>query len=77
MRDGDAVEPPVGAAPEPASLSAATGAGSAPIAQVPRAAPRPEPRRDGFRTADVLIAGFALLVLAASLGGLFWLFRPH
>jgi hypothetical protein len=31
-------------------------------------------RQPGFRTADLLIALLSLLVLGASLAGLFWLF---
>lgn len=74
MRDGDSVDPPVGVAKPPAAPPASDGT-TAPITKVPRIGGAP-PRHDGgFRTADLVIAGLALVVLAASLLGLFWLFR--
>jgi pSer/pThr/pTyr-binding forkhead associated (FHA) protein len=74
MRDNDSVDPPAAAAsPEP-PLPLSQGA-AAPIARVPRVNAAPTRRDGGFRSADVAIAGLALVVLAASLLGLFWLFR--
>ena len=75
MKDGDSVDPPTaGTRPEsPAPL--ARDAAAAPIARVPQQAGASTRRDGGFRSADVAIAGLALLVLAASLVGLFWLFR--
>jgi pSer/pThr/pTyr-binding forkhead associated (FHA) protein len=77
MRDGDSVDPPTGVPLSGAApLSGATPeGGTAPIARVPQARAAPERREPGFRTADLVIAGLALLVLAASLLGLFWLSR--
>jgi len=82
MRDGDAVDPPT-MTPSEASASAratresATCAegGAAPIARLPRGAAKQSRGGSGFRMADMLIALLALIVLAASIGGLFWLFR--
>jgi pSer/pThr/pTyr-binding forkhead associated (FHA) protein len=70
MRDKDSVEPPAG----PSSVSAAEVVSAAPQ---PVASPPPTPRRgrSGFRTADLVIALLALVVLAASVVGLFWLSR--
>jgi pSer/pThr/pTyr-binding forkhead associated (FHA) protein len=74
MRDSDSVDPPATAAsPEP-PLPQSQGA-AAPIARVPRANATPRRRDGGFRSADLAIAGLALVVLAASLLGLLWLFR--
>jgi pSer/pThr/pTyr-binding forkhead associated (FHA) protein len=74
MRDADSVEPPTGV---PASVSSVPPgeAGAAPIARVPRAEPTSARRRGGFRTADLVIAVLAIVVLVASLVGIFWLSR--
>jgi hypothetical protein len=74
MRDADNVEPPTGV---PASISSApTGdLDAAPIARVPRAHQAPARQKGGFRTADLVIALLAIVVLVASLIGLFWLSR--
>lgn len=76
---GEDIAPPVGvAAPktsegsaEPAAPSPARGA---PIAKVPKAAPR-APSRGSWGPTDVLVALLALVVLGISLLGLWWLFR--
>ncbi|HKY36443.1 MAG TPA: FHA domain-containing protein [Polyangiaceae bacterium] len=74
MRDSDSIDPPT-AADIPALPLPVSKGGAAPIVKVPRASGAP-PRRDGgFRTADLAIAGLALVVLTASVLGLFWLFR--
>jgi pSer/pThr/pTyr-binding forkhead associated (FHA) protein len=78
MREDDSVDPPAtetppppSAAPEPVPTEARPGG---PIAAVPerkrqRAAPKP-----GWGTTDLLVALIALVVLAASVVGLIWLF---
>jgi pSer/pThr/pTyr-binding forkhead associated (FHA) protein len=76
MRDGDAIDPPSGAAVGGRPVTVLPEGGNAPIARVPQVkASTPERREGGFRTADVIIAALALLVLAVSLAGLFWLSR--
>jgi pSer/pThr/pTyr-binding forkhead associated (FHA) protein len=76
MRDGDSIDPPTGVPASAAPTSATAEGGAAPIARVPQGkAAAPERREGGFRTADLVIAGLALLVLAASLLGLLWLSR--
>jgi pSer/pThr/pTyr-binding forkhead associated (FHA) protein len=74
MRDADSVEPPTNA---PASLTAqvAAEAGAAPVARLAHAGPAAARRQGGFRTADLVIALLAIVVLGASLVGLFWLSR--
>ncbi len=72
MRDEDAVEPPTSVG---TNKTAPENRAVAPIAHVTRHAVRREHESDGFRPADLAVALLALLVLAASLGGLFWLFR--
>ncbi len=74
MRDSDSVDPPTSAAKPAPALPPSEG-GAAPIARVPRTQSAPARRDGGFRTTDLVIAGLALVVLAASLLGLFWLFR--
>jgi pSer/pThr/pTyr-binding forkhead associated (FHA) protein len=75
MRDQDSVDPPTSAPksdPPPASI----GEGSAaPIARVPQKSARKRAEAGGFRTADLVIALLALVVLAASVAGIFWLSR--
>jgi pSer/pThr/pTyr-binding forkhead associated (FHA) protein len=74
MRDADSVEPPT-ALPASASSVPPSEAGAAPIARVPRAEAAPARRKGGFRTADLVIAVLAIVVLVASLAGIFWLSR--
>jgi pSer/pThr/pTyr-binding forkhead associated (FHA) protein len=76
MRDSDAIDPPTGVPKSTAPPTQPSDGGAAPIASMPRAAAARAIRRDGgFRTADLVIALLAIAVLAASLVGLFWLFR--
>jgi len=75
MRDADDVDPPTGVPASEASPVGPGPASAAPIARVPRKSNAPARSDRGFRTADVVIALLALLVLAASLAGLFWLSR--
>jgi pSer/pThr/pTyr-binding forkhead associated (FHA) protein len=76
MRDGDNIDPPTGAPTSAAHPGALPEGGAAPIARVPQGKPAAAERREGgFRTADLVIAALALLVLAASLVGLLWLSR--
>jgi pSer/pThr/pTyr-binding forkhead associated (FHA) protein len=75
MRDADSVEPPTIAPAAPSSSMPAAEAGAAPIARVPQAGPTSARRQGGFRTADLVIAVLAIVVLVASLVGLFWLSR--
>jgi pSer/pThr/pTyr-binding forkhead associated (FHA) protein len=79
MRESDAVDPPTGStrnANAPPAVGTPNGsATAAPIIDVPRARPSAPPRRGQFRTADLLIALLALVVLAASGLGLLWLSR--
>jgi pSer/pThr/pTyr-binding forkhead associated (FHA) protein len=74
MRDADQVDPPTGAPQSVSSVPPSEGS-AAPIARVPRAAPVTGSRSGGFRTADLVIALLAVVVLVASLIGLFWLSR--
>jgi pSer/pThr/pTyr-binding forkhead associated (FHA) protein len=74
MRDADQVDPPAGI-PQSVSSIPPSEAGAAPIARVPRTEPVAAPRTGGFRTADLVIALLAVIVLVASLAGLFWLSR--
>ena len=75
MRDGDNIDPPTGV-PASQAAPATRGDGSAaPIARVPQAKSPAARAERGFRTADVVIALLALLVLSASIAGLFWLSR--
>jgi pSer/pThr/pTyr-binding forkhead associated (FHA) protein len=75
MRDSDSVDPPAAAAAHAETALPLGQGAAAPIARVPRASSAPARRDGGFRSADLAIAGLALVVLAASLLGLFWLFR--
>ncbi len=74
MRDGDSVDPPTTGPKSAPPASAHSDNGAAPIARVPRKSPDP-PGERGFRTADLVIAVLALVVLAASMAGIFWLTR--
>jgi pSer/pThr/pTyr-binding forkhead associated (FHA) protein len=74
MRDADPVDPPTGSPQSVSSVPSGEG-GAAPTARVPRAEPAPATRSGGFRTADLVIALLAVIVLVASLIGLFWLSR--
>jgi pSer/pThr/pTyr-binding forkhead associated (FHA) protein len=74
MRDGDSVDPPLALVASPLPPSPGHSS-SAPIARMPSSAARAQRTTEGFRTLDMMIVLFALVVLAASLGGLFWLFR--
>lgn len=80
MRDDDAVDPPTGA-PPPAAPKATLGeiaseisAGDAPVARVPQKVERAS-RRLGIGVVDVLVGLLALLVLGASLFGLWLLLK--
>jgi len=75
MRDVDNVDPPTGAPASEGPGSVQGAASAAPIARVPRKSSAPARTDRGFRTADVVIALLALVVLAASLAGLLWLSR--
>jgi pSer/pThr/pTyr-binding forkhead associated (FHA) protein len=75
MRDGDSVDPPTGAARSEAPPLRPGDGAAAPIARVPRAAQPARGREGGFRGADLVIVALALVVLAASVLGLVWLFR--
>jgi pSer/pThr/pTyr-binding forkhead associated (FHA) protein len=74
MRDADSVEPPTTTPAGPPSAVSAQ-AGAAPIARIPQAGAGAPRRQGGFRTADLVIALLAIVVLVASLVGLFWLSR--
>jgi pSer/pThr/pTyr-binding forkhead associated (FHA) protein len=75
MRDQDSVDPPTGV-PKSDSPPPSLGDGSsAPIARVPQKSPPKRAEAGGFKTADLVIALLALLVLAASVAGIFWLSR--
>ncbi len=75
MRDHDAVDPPAEVATPPSPVPGAPSSSDAPIAKVPQKS-APLPRNDGgFRTADLVIALLALVVLAASVTGIVWLSR--
>ncbi len=79
MRDEDSVEPPPASAsppavedsgePMPTELRPAP-----PIAALPERAPKRAPSKTGWGTTDLLVALIALVVLAASILGLLWLF---
>jgi pSer/pThr/pTyr-binding forkhead associated (FHA) protein len=82
--DVPAVPPPsVVAAPGPAPDGGAadaptTAAAPAPIAQIDRSSvtvPGPARRRGGWSATDITVISAALLVLAASVAGLYWLLR--
>jgi len=75
MRDADNIDPPTGSPARAAPAPAIGGGSAAPIARVPQAKGSTARTERGFRTADVVIALLALLVLAASVVGLFWLSR--
>lgn len=75
MRDSDSVDPPAASAANPETALPLSQGAAAPIARVPRTNSAPARRDGGFRSADLAIAALALVVLAASLLGLFWLFR--
>jgi pSer/pThr/pTyr-binding forkhead associated (FHA) protein len=74
MRSSDDVEPPAGLpAPELSLPRSETAA--APVVRVPTQTRKPAAAQRGFRSVDLVIALFALAVLAASLAGLMWLFE--
>jgi pSer/pThr/pTyr-binding forkhead associated (FHA) protein len=76
MPADELVEPPVGVDPPPAAAPPpAARAGAAPVVEVPRRSAPPSARRSGLRTADVVVAVLALVVLALSLLGLAWVLR--
>jgi pSer/pThr/pTyr-binding forkhead associated (FHA) protein len=83
LRPDEPIEPPGASASDAASSSAAgeppeARRGGAPIAEVPQAERRPAVSAtpgSGLRAADAFIALFAIVVLALSGVGLFWLLR--
>jgi pSer/pThr/pTyr-binding forkhead associated (FHA) protein len=86
MRADEPIEPPAGAAVEPAAAASGATArtGASPIADVPMRAPdaAASPRRSaraerarGLRPADLAVGVLALVVLALSLLGLMWVLR--
>jgi pSer/pThr/pTyr-binding forkhead associated (FHA) protein len=75
MRDQDSVDPPTNA-PKSVSPPPSLREGSdAPIAPVPRRSAQKRVEAGGFRTADLVIALLALVVLTASVVGIVWLSR--
>jgi pSer/pThr/pTyr-binding forkhead associated (FHA) protein len=75
MRDGDSVDPPTGVPRSESPASLREGSSSAPIARVPRAKVEAQRNDRGFRAADLVIALLAVVVLVASMAGIFWLTR--
>jgi pSer/pThr/pTyr-binding forkhead associated (FHA) protein len=79
MQSDDSVDPPnvLPGGPDPIDLLREhVGHGSdAPVVRVPTRALEPAPRKQGFRTVDVIIALVCLLVIGLSVLGLTWLFR--
>jgi pSer/pThr/pTyr-binding forkhead associated (FHA) protein len=75
MRDQDAVDPPAEVAPPPSPVPGAPSSSDAPIARVPQKNQAPRLRDGGFRTADLVIALLALVVLGVSVIGIVWLSR--
>ncbi len=81
MAEDDSVDPPVTSQSPAASssappASAASTRGGAPVVAVPKRAKRPvRERKVGWTSTDLLVAAVALVVLAVSVVGLFWLFR--
>ncbi len=79
MRDDDSIDPPnVESGSANSSLLDAQRAlhsDDAPLVQVPKRAPEPPKKTQGFRTVDVIIALVALAVIGLSILGLSWLFR--
>jgi pSer/pThr/pTyr-binding forkhead associated (FHA) protein len=75
MRDADSVDPPTGIPASSATGADARPGNAAPIARVPQAKRPATSNERSFRTPDLMIALLALIVLAASLVGLFWLSR--
>jgi pSer/pThr/pTyr-binding forkhead associated (FHA) protein len=85
MQADDSIAPPnVGVgregraeqAPLPEALHGASG-DSAPVVQVPTRSAEPVKRVPGFRAVDGVVALVALIVIALSVIGLFWLFRAN
>jgi pSer/pThr/pTyr-binding forkhead associated (FHA) protein len=83
MRDDDSVEPPSSAAADDPSPDTDAGAGepiptelrpASPIARVPERAQARQQQKAGWGTTDLLVALIALIVLAASVVGILWLF---
>lgn len=75
MRDADTVDPPTGVPKSDASPASNGDAGTAPIARVPQKSVKKPTEAGGFRTADLVIALLALLVLGVSIIGIVWLSR--
>ncbi|HEY6081682.1 MAG TPA: FHA domain-containing protein [Polyangiaceae bacterium] len=75
MRESDSVDPPASVAQKARPAPEPSAGTSAPIVDVPRAHSSAPRRRGQFRTPDLLIAVLALVVLAASALGLWWLSR--
>jgi pSer/pThr/pTyr-binding forkhead associated (FHA) protein len=82
MREDDSVEPPEAASDDAASEANEQAAEpiptelrqAPPIARVPERAQARQQARVGWGTTDLLVALIALIVLAASLVGILWLF---
>ncbi|MEO6602315.1 MAG: FHA domain-containing protein [Polyangiaceae bacterium] len=85
MQDDDSIDPPnVAAERDERATHAPSPDGrhtessdSAPVAQVPTRKVEPVKTAQGFRAVDGVIALVALIVIALSVLGLFWLFRAN
>jgi pSer/pThr/pTyr-binding forkhead associated (FHA) protein len=82
MQEDEPIEPPAGvdssghaAAPGDDASTASVATRKAPIAALPKRATTTAASSTGWNISDVLVAMLALLVLALSIIGLFWLFR--
>jgi pSer/pThr/pTyr-binding forkhead associated (FHA) protein len=75
MRDQDPVDPPAAAPTPPSPVPGAPSSSDAPIARVPHKNQAPRQSDGGFRTADLVIALLALVVLGVSVIGIIWLSR--
>jgi pSer/pThr/pTyr-binding forkhead associated (FHA) protein len=75
MRDQDSVDPPAQIVAPPSPVPGAPSSSDAPIAKVPQKDVVPRKNDGGFRTADLVIALLAVLVLTASVVGIVWLTR--
>jgi pSer/pThr/pTyr-binding forkhead associated (FHA) protein len=68
--------PPSSHAPAPPSLSGGARTGAAPLAEAPPAfVPKPTPRGSGWSATDMIVGGAAVLVIALSAAGLYWLLK--
>jgi pSer/pThr/pTyr-binding forkhead associated (FHA) protein len=68
--------PPSSHAPAPPSLSGGARTAAAPLAEAtPSVAPKPVPRGPAWSTTDLAVGGAAILVIALSAAGLYWLLR--